>query len=200
MQLHLLNRQVASRGRAADDAREALSIMTSTDKKAKARARMAATGENYTTALRAIDEALAVDPVFGLVLTRPVQDEGEVADTPGPLPDFGRRAADALEHHLDHYWKGTPPLEQIMALVDDQAVVIAEAGPLTSSGGRMLEKVAGCYAFHDGRMSRISKDKALLLLARMSTGIGANQFWTVPEDHRNVLAIVDGALAGNPPR
>lgn len=38
---------------------EALSIMTSTDKKAKARERMAATGENYTTALRAIDKALA---------------------------------------------------------------------------------------------------------------------------------------------
>jgi hypothetical protein len=46
---------VASRGRAAYDAKEALSIMTSTDKKARVRERMGATGENYTTALRAID-------------------------------------------------------------------------------------------------------------------------------------------------
>jgi len=43
--------------------------MTSTGRKAAARARMSETGENYTTALRKIDEALAADPVFGPPLT-----------------------------------------------------------------------------------------------------------------------------------
>jgi hypothetical protein len=68
--------------------------MTSTDKKAAARARMRETGENYTTALRKINEALADDPVFGPPLDVAASGEDHVA----------ARASRELSENLNEHW------------------------------------------------------------------------------------------------
>lgn len=62
--------------------------MTSTDKKAKVRERVARTGENYTTALRRINEALADDPVFGPPLD--VQPAEKIMPPPEPAESLAR--------------------------------------------------------------------------------------------------------------
>jgi hypothetical protein len=68
--------------------------MTSTDKKAKVRDRVARTGENYTTALRRINEALADDPVFGPPLDVAASGEDHAA----------ARASRELSEILNEHW------------------------------------------------------------------------------------------------
>ena len=110
--------------------------MTSTDKKAKARERMAATGENYTTALRAIDKALAftrelsfLDMLAHLQVSDPETDP-HGRDTEISPDELARLQAYVTEHADDpavvRLSSIPPSIESVYSLCDQVCISMGD--------------------------------------------------------------------------